>query len=65
MKNKIDSDYGYIGNGEVQYVYRYIHPNYPWLYVGRTDDLNIFDVISDSLHKSVCLNNRLRVRKND
>lgn len=39
MKNKIDSDYGYIGNGEVQYVYRYIHPNYPWLYVGRTDDL--------------------------
>lgn len=40
MKNKIDSDYGYIGNVEVQYVYRYIHPNYPWLYVGRTDDLS-------------------------
>ena len=39
MVNKIDDDYGYIGNGEIQYVYRYIHPNYPWLYVGRTDDL--------------------------
>lgn len=39
MKNKIDNDYGYIGNGEIQYVYRYIHPNYPWLYVGRTDNL--------------------------
>ena len=39
MGNKIDDDYGYIGNGEIQYVYRYIHPNYPWLYVGRTDDL--------------------------
>lgn len=39
MKNKIDNDYGYVGNGEIQYVYRYIHPNYPWLYVGRTDDL--------------------------
>ena len=39
MVNKIDDDYGYMGNGEIQYVYRYIHPNYPWLYVGRTDDL--------------------------
>ena len=39
MVNKIGDDYGYIGNGEIQYVYRYIHPNYPWLYVGRTDDL--------------------------
>ena len=39
MVNKIDDNYGYIGNGEIQYVYRYIHPNYPWLYVGRTDDL--------------------------
>ena len=39
MVNKICDDYGYIGNGEIQYVYRYIHPNYPWLYVGRTDDL--------------------------
>ena len=39
MINKIDDYYGYIWNGEIQYVYRYIHPNYPWLYVGRTDDL--------------------------
>ena len=39
MVDKIDDDHGYIGNGEIQYVYRYIHPNYPWLYVGRTDDL--------------------------
>ena len=39
MVHKIDDAYGYIGHGEIQYVYRYIHPNYPWLYVGRTDDL--------------------------
>lgn len=40
MKNKINDDYGYIENKEPQYVYRYIHPNYPWLYVGRTNDLS-------------------------
>ena len=37
--NEITKDYGYIKNKESQYVYRYIHPNYPWLYVGRTNDL--------------------------
>ena len=37
--NEISKDYGYIKDKESQYVYRYIHPNYPWLYVGRTDDL--------------------------
>ena len=37
--NEISKDYGYIKDKESQYVYRYIHPNYPWLYVGRTNDL--------------------------
>lgn len=37
---KINEQYGYILNKEPQYVYRYIHPNYPWLYVGRTNDLS-------------------------
>lgn len=36
---KIDKQYGYTKKHEPQYVYRYIHPNYSWLYVGRTNDL--------------------------